>query len=169
MADQALMGDRAISESLEVEVAPTDLVQLVFASMLTPGLDADEVEVIAQGAVVANAERSVTGMLLYDHRSIFEVVEGRPDTVHALFATISADPRHRHLIKIIEQPIQHRMFDDWTYGRSDVRWVDLGHGGAGLNDFFLNGSSFVHLEPGRAKDLLLAFRRGRWHQGPEDG
>lgn len=148
----------------ELEASPQELCYLVYASMLSPGVDPAGVDAIVAQAKIANAARGVTGMVLYDHGSILQIMEGEPAVVDALFTKIKQDPRHRHIIKLVEEPIDHRSFHGWSLARPDVTWNEVAQLDTYLNDFFLNGVSFVNLEPGRAKDILMSFRKGRWHQ-----
>ena len=108
-----------------------------------------------------NAQLGVTGMLLYDKGSFFQVLEGDPETVKSLIKTIQKDDRHDHVVKIIFEPIEERDFSDWTMGYSDLKIDDLNHI-EGVNDFFQSGKKFVDLDEGRTKSLLKAFKSGQW-------
>lgn len=120
-----------------------------------------EIVAILTHARTKNARLGVTGMLVHLDGSFFQVLEGAPDVLAELFATIAADPRHRSVVKLIEEPLEKRSFADWSMGYSEVTRSELASI-PGLNDFFFERSSFDGLEPGRAKALLAAFREGKW-------
>lgn len=112
-----------------------------------------------------NADRGVTGMLLYTEGSFFQVLEGDVAQVDGLFAEIARDPRHRDLVTIIREPILRRSFGEWTMGFAAMSASEMSQL-VGANDFFATGSCFAGLDGGRAKKLLGAFRDGRWRGRP---
>lgn len=110
-----------------------------------------------------NAKAGVTGILLFYSGSFFQVLEGPESAVRQIYERISKDSRHSKMLKIIEEPVERRDFENWTMGFANVKIKDL-KSIAGLNDFFNRGSCFYDLEHGMAKKLLEAFKAGRWRQ-----
>ena len=110
-----------------------------------------------------NANLGLTGMLLYAEGSFFQVLEGRPDVVDALYAKIDRDERHCQVTLIIREPIPKRHFDAWSMGFYKVSREELA-GMSGVNDFFGKDRATVSVDAGRAKKLLAAFRDGRWRK-----
>lgn len=140
---------------------PDKLTHLMYTSAAAPGLDPSDLKAILQVSRSKNAERAVTGMLLYTSGSFFQVLEGDDATVTELFAIIVSDPRHTRVTKIIHEPIAQRAFGDWTMGFAEVAPSELASM-EGLSDFFQQGESLANLQPGRAKKMLSAFAQGRW-------
>lgn len=140
---------------------PDNLTHLIYTSAAAPGFDPSDLKTILQVARSKNAERSVTGMLLYISGSFFQVLEGDDATLTELFAIIASDPRHNNVTTIIHEPIAQRVFGDWTMGFAEFSPSELG-GIEGLSDFFQQGDSLANLQPGRAKKMLSAFAQGRW-------
>ena len=139
----------------------TLLSHLIYSSASTrPMQDSDLVELLEHSRQ-NNAQSGITGMLLYENGSFFQVLEGEPDAVDQLFERIRQDPRHTKTVIIIREPIAKRAFGDWTMGFANLGAEDFDQI-VGLNDFFTSGSSFKKLGRGRAKKLLAAFREGRW-------
>ena len=62
---------------------------------------------------VNNQQRGLTGLLLYGPGHFLQLLEGEADQVHALYAHLHHDPRHRNLIKVADKPIEVRAFPDW--------------------------------------------------------
>ncbi len=139
----------------------SDLIHCIYASAARAGLAEADLAVLLRLAREKNQRLGLTGMLLYVQGSFFQVLEGPPAVVDALYETIAADERHDRITKIIREPIPKRHFADWTMGFSRLTQAELA-GIAGTNDFFHGGSSLDQLDAGRAKKLLTAFHKGRW-------
>jgi Sensors of blue-light using FAD len=137
------------------------LAHLIYTSAATQVFDPADLKTILQTARSKNAQRSITGMLLYIAGNFFQVLEGEETALSELFAIISSDPRHKNVTKIIHEPIAQRAFGAWTMGYSEVAPSEL-EAIDGFNDFFREGNSLTDLRPGRAKKLISAFAQGRW-------
>ena len=79
-----------------------------------------------------NAERGVTGILLYRQGTFLQVLEGPRERVEEIYATIAADPRHHAVDTVLVEERRERRFPEWTMGFADVE----GHLGDvdGFND-----------------------------------
>lgn len=139
----------------------TGLVRCIYTSRAVQEFTQDDITDLLRVARRMNSALGVTGMLLFDRCAFFQVLKGPPETVEALYETISADARHNRVTKIIQEPIDHRDFGEWTMGYSGASGKDLARIN-GLNDFFIGGSCLSDIDAGRAKTLLRAFREGRW-------
>jgi hypothetical protein len=135
----------------------------VYASAAVRQFETAELTTLLQAARKHNEGAGLTGMLLYTEGSFFQVLEGTPDAVQALYARIELDKRHDHVTKIIDEAIPGRSFANWTMGFSQVSRNELAQI-SGSNDFFSGASCFLGLDSGRAKKLLSAFREGRWRK-----
>jgi Sensors of blue-light using FAD len=100
-------------------------------------------------------------MLLYTAGSFFQVLEGESTVLDTLLQIIAADPRHKNVTKIIDEPISQRDFADWTMGFSEMNLSEMQQID-GVSDFLNDGGSLIDLPAGRAKKLLAAFAGGRW-------
>jgi hypothetical protein len=142
-------------------VAEANLVHYIYASSLSEGYDSSELDLILKKARHNNEELDVTGMLLFDQGSFFQVLEGEEPVVASLYEKISLDERHSNLVKIIVEPIEERSFWNWSMGVAHLTRRELA-AIPGMNDFFADGHSLAQLDFGRAKSLLAAFRDGRY-------
>ena len=139
-----------------------ELVQCIYCSAAQPpDLNEAELALILEAARSNNAQLQVTGMLLFQEGSFFQVLEGDRDTVEKLYKHIAGDKRHAQVKRLIVEPIEERHFGEWTMGYPQISRKDLASI-PGLNDFFSQGQSFNELGEGRAKLLLDAFRQGQW-------
>lgn len=137
------------------------LIHLIYTSAAARLFSREELTELLIQARHRNMQRNVTGMLLYSEGAFFQVLEGEPETVDALFSAIAGDKRHSQVTLIIREPIANRAFNDWTMGYTEISPQDA-NAILGVNDFFDKGESFARLTPGRAKKLLAAFMHGRW-------
>jgi hypothetical protein len=135
---------------------------LIYASVATQDVDASQLLELLAAARARNAGIDVTGMLLYQAKSFFQVLEGSELVISRLYARIGEDSRHKAPVVVINEPISKRAFGDWSMGFAHVSDDELA-GIDGLNDFFSSGSVFGELGSGRAKRLVGAFSEGRWH------
>ena len=139
-----------------------DLVQCVYCSASSSGqFSPTELSSLLEKCRSNNAKVHVTGMLLAQNGSFFQVLEGNRSTVESLFERISADPRHVRVTKVVLEPISERAFSNWTMGYPKITDKELA-AIPGLNDFFSSRKSYLELGEGRAKTLLAAFIDGRW-------
>lgn len=63
-----------------------------------------------------NKKFNITGVLLYINGSILQVIEGEKEPLEALFNRIEYDPRHKHVIRVLNRPIAQRLFGAWAMG-----------------------------------------------------
>lgn len=136
---------------------------LIYASAQARELDSNELEKILKTARKRNTKMKVTGMLVYQNGSFLQVLEGHRHNVEALFKKIETDSRHTNIVKVLVYYSSDRIFSDWSMGFADVTQEDL-ESIEGLNDFFSNGNSLVDIQTTEAKNILTAFKEGKWRQ-----
>jgi hypothetical protein len=146
-----------------LRVPMSSLIHCIYCSAATRPMSAADLAELLARARQDNARARLTGMLLYTEGAFFQVLEGPAEAVDALYSKIERDTRHAKMTKIIEEPIQRRVFGDWTMGFSAMSREEM-ETIPGANDFFGQGKSLVDLDAGRVRKLLEAFRSGRWRQ-----
>jgi hypothetical protein len=107
-----------------------------------------------------NAPLGITGMLLYKDGNVMQVLEGDKATVLQLYSKIGRDPRHRNLITILQGPVEHRTFADWSMGFRDLRSMGADRT-PGYSEFLntpLTGQEFS-ADPTRCQRLLMTFKK----------
>lgn len=96
----------------------SDLMQLAYISKSSIQGDLKYVEEqIASILAVAqkkNAERNITGALLYSGGYFCQVLEGGEDDISELFETIQMDDRHTEVTVLHFEPLQERGFTEWA-------------------------------------------------------
>jgi hypothetical protein len=139
-----------------------ELIHIIYCSVSAkPNFSAVELEQLLEVCRRNNGNAGVSGMLLFQDPWFFQILEGEPVALEALYDKIALDKRHKRIMKIIQEPIEARDFGEWTMGRADLSPKELKRI-PGLNDFFSRGTAWTELGEGRAKTLLEAFRSGRW-------
>ncbi|MCG8634611.1 MAG: BLUF domain-containing protein [Desulfobacterales bacterium] len=146
---------------MEEDKVKEKLVHCIYSSTAVEEFSESEIVDLLAKARQTNSELGVTGMLLYDKGSFFQVIEGEPEVITSLLASIEKDKRHDRFVKIIYEEIDERDFSEWTMGYSGVTRKELNNI-EGLNDFFRSNRHFTDLDEGRAKVLLKAFKDGKW-------
>tara|TARA_R110000868_G_scaffold404071_2_gene681910 strand:+ start:600 stop:1004 length:405 start_codon:yes stop_codon:yes gene_type:complete len=63
-----------------------------------------------------NATNNITGLLVYKNNNFLQVLEGKHETVDAVFNKISLDNRHHNIFKIIDTTIEQRFFGEYNFG-----------------------------------------------------
>lgn len=146
---------------MENEEPEDNLFHCIYSSAATTVFSSSELEKLLSQARRNNKALGITGMLLYEDGSFFQILEGAEHVVKQLYTKIATDKRHSKITKLILEPIAARNFADWSMGHAAVSTRQLSEI-EGLNDFFQSGKCFIDLDDGRAKKLLKAFKRGQW-------
>ena len=107
----------------------------------------------------ANADRDVTGLLLYREGSFYQVLEGSESAVMATFQEIEGDPRHKEVRILFHGETDSREFADWKMGFLNLDGVDVDTL-SGFSDFMTRDAQpqeFLE-NLSRGKRLALMFR-----------
>ncbi len=139
------------------------LLHIAYASKATHRLDPPALQDLLQRASASNQRRGLTGFLLYDTQHFFQVLEGTPQAVNALFHKIRADPRHEDVVCLLSELRDTRTFGEWSMAFTEMTRTEL-CAIEGLTEFFAGGATFVQLTAQRARLLLAAFADGRWRR-----
>jgi len=92
-----------------------------------------------------NAERNLTGMLIYGEGTFIQVLEGDEDKLKETYRNIAADPRHKSIIKMAEGEVKERNFADWAMGFKSVNAEELARFSGYINP---KGNEFLKNEEG---------------------
>lgn len=139
----------------------SQLVHCIYSSVQTRALQPAEIDALIEQSQLSNRLHNITGILLHAGATFFQVLEGPPEAIKALYAKILADPRHKDVTQIIYEPIARRYFGEITMTLATLSQRELAaaleEDDAGRVETLLAG-----LDEGRAKRLLRAFSQGRW-------
>jgi len=135
------------------------LFQIVYTSTAAESFGRKELMELLKGTVQRNTRAEITGLLLYQGGTFMQALEGEETAVIPLFAKISRDPRHHHVIPLIHAPIEHRYFPNSAMAFRDLDSQEL-RNLPGYSEFLntpLNGDLLANDIPA-CKRLLLLFK-----------
>jgi hypothetical protein len=94
------------------------MIQLIYASKseVPQGRALSELRSILAASQARNSQQKVTGYLVADGRSFFQVLEGEPVDVRRTFERIRSDPRHSSVQMLNTKVISIREFAAWSMG-----------------------------------------------------
>ena len=149
---------------------PSALIQLVYVSAATVRFGDAELDNLLAIAREKNAELDVTGMLLFESNTFFQVLEGERRNVQLLYEKIERDSRHNNVLMLAKREIPERNFGQWRMGF--VRDKSVIEDNPGFDNFFSDSGSrrtFIDLQGDkkRIEQILDGFRRGRWRRGAD--
>lgn len=87
--------------------------RLIYLSQAVSPLSDDHLLQLLEHARRFNEAHALTGMLLYGSHQFMQVLEGEAATVHALYARIRLDQRHRNVQLYRDHPCTQRTFGEW--------------------------------------------------------
>ena len=73
-----------------------------------------DIKELARKARKHNAQRAITGALVYNGAQFIQLIEGPTEQIDALYARITRDPRHREVAKLSDPRCSQRSFDHWS-------------------------------------------------------
>lgn len=63
--------------------------------------------------------------MLYINGHIIQVLEGEQKAVEAFYKRIAQDPRHTDVTRVMNNPISHHLFGDWSMGYETITTSQL--------------------------------------------
>lgn len=103
------------------------LVQLLYASRATDGIDDGLLHSIVERSRAKNLEHGITGILCaYPDGGLFlQVLEGARREVNNLYVNLVRDRRHQDVTILRYADIAERRFSAWRMGSVDLKKVNL--------------------------------------------
>ena len=121
---------------------------LTYLSTASEAFTEADLEELLTASREKNHSRGLTGMLLYAGGHFIQTLEGPAAAVDDTYASIERDRRHRNLIVALREPVEQRVFPDWSMG-FEVLTEDEAAGLPGFNDYLVQGA----LPPEKGRDL----------------
>ncbi len=150
--------EKELSGPTGCSLAGVMIYQIVYTSTATQDFWPEDLFNLVETARRKNAQRSVTGMLLFHEGQFLQLLEGPERETKSVLELVKRDPRHKDVTVLLSEPAAARQFPDWTMGfeRLDEAWSLPRAWSTILED----GASFAALrgEPSAARELLLSFR-----------
>lgn len=93
------------------------MIQLLYVSKASALFrESPDLARILKASAANNAERGVTGLLLYTKGTFMQVLEGYGADVEQVMRRVQADPRHQDINVLIRTSIRQREFGRWSMG-----------------------------------------------------
>ena len=93
------------------------LEQVIYTSVASDNFDAGDLFKIVETATRKNADREITGILVFERGHFFQVIEGPGAQLDRLLVTLRRDPRHHSLRILKRRQSDHRLFPKWRMRR----------------------------------------------------
>lgn len=136
------------------------LFRILYVSEAAGPLTRDELKALHRQSSDKNRRLDLTGLLLHKDDRFVQVLEGREPVVRQIFATIQQDSRHRAINLLIDEPISHHEFVDWSMGFREFQDSDF-LGLYGREKSLGRALNFDHFKSDPTAGLnLLCFIRG---------
>ncbi|EAR60172.1 BLUF domain-containing protein [Neptuniibacter caesariensis] len=100
-------------------------VRVIYCSTVTSSLKKDNFIELVRASVINNKNLNITGILLFNGRYFFQVLEGDNGVVNKLLDKINGDDRHAEIDILSRRAIDSRLFPKWSMELIDAN-----------NDFF---------------------------------
>ncbi|WP_027994528.1 BLUF domain-containing protein [Simplicispira psychrophila] len=100
------------------------LYEVLYVSVLAPGAPVSAVAEIAGHARAANAQRGITGLLVFDGNGFCQQLEGTQKNVLSAMERISQDARHVQISVVHHGPLTARRFSDFSLAFSPAEDAD---------------------------------------------
>ena len=107
------------------------MLTITYSSLATDQLAVAQrgIEHLLEVSRARHLQRGITGLLLFRDGIFIQVLEGETADVQFIYRLICQDPRHRSIVKLLEEPISARRFPSWSMGyralsESDLRALD---------------------------------------------
>ncbi|WP_429912785.1 BLUF domain-containing protein [Glycocaulis sp.] len=99
--------------------------RLVYVSTARPDLMLTDIDAIVDTARARNEAEGITGLLIFNGFNFMQLLEGPPESVERVFASICKDTRHSGVVRILSASAGDRVFGGWAmaYARTGA-----GHG-----------------------------------------
>jgi len=101
------------------------LYEIFYCSELAQDLPATAVGAIVGQARARNAQRNITGLLVFDGMRFCQHLEGPRDAVEALMRRIEQDPRHVDVRVVHQGPLESRRYSGFGMGLAESEGPDL--------------------------------------------
>lgn len=98
---------------------------LIYISTATKLLTDPELVQILTASRRNNEKNNITGVLLYSEGTFIQLLEGPIEALNNIYEAIVHDTRHKNVIKLVEEDIEKRSFNDWTMGFRSINAYQL--------------------------------------------
>lgn len=84
-----------------------------YVSTANAKLSSNDVKGLLDKIEADNNKKDITGILLSSETNFFQLLEGEEHIIKDLYSHIKLDPRHKNIIKFIDQPVNIAAYDGY--------------------------------------------------------
>ena len=88
--------------------------ELVYTSVASKGISNESLEGILRVSRRNNQANEISGLLVFDGTTFFQILEGNENDVNNLFSVVERDDRHFEINLYHSGPIEQRSFAQWA-------------------------------------------------------
>ena len=103
----------------------TQIYEVLYASVITPGVPFSVIGLIARKSRVSNLADNITGLLVFDGMRFSQQLEGGKTEVLALMDSIHQDSRHINFKVLHQGPVAKRRFKNFSLAYALMEDVDV--------------------------------------------
>jgi FAD-dependent sensor of blue light len=133
------------------------MIQIAYVSSTVPPLTGPQIADLLIKSRSSNGAAGITGILIYKHGNVLQVLEGEEVAVTELFDRIRTDRRHRGVTLLFSRHLESPDYPDWKMAFRDLNSRECaaleGVGEMADPDF-----DMLALKPSYAAHLLRKFR-----------
>ena len=111
------------------------------------GLSAQGVADVVNVSIQNNPSKDITGCLLEGSNSFLQILEGPSDAIKSLYKVISEDNRHTNVRRLCNEPLNTRLFSDWSMKSDNYNQMEWGESA-------LNAGNFINITADAAKNIF---------------
>jgi EAL domain-containing protein (putative c-di-GMP-specific phosphodiesterase class I) len=130
--------------------------QIIYQSTAEAGVSEDKLDAISRASQKNNQAKGITGILLFDNVTFFQVLEGEEPAIYETYELIKKDTRHSEIVLITDQVIHKRDFAKWSMSVNKMDQFQ-NESKSLQNVFELNNES-------RIFSIINSFASGRWRR-----
>ena len=111
------------------------------------GSSEQDVSDIVKASTQNNPSQDITGCLVEGKNCFLQILEGPSGAIKGLYKTISEDNRHTNVKRLCDEPVDGRLFSDWSMKSDNYNQIEWG-------DPALNAGNFVNISAHAAKNIF---------------
>ncbi|MEM7180646.1 MAG: BLUF domain-containing protein [Spirochaetota bacterium] len=93
---------------------------LVYISMRNESCTDEEIKNILASCQKNNSHHDITGVLMYSEKQFVQYLEGKRESILALYDKIKSDTRHSRVIMLVNAVTEERCFPSWQMAAKPV-------------------------------------------------
>lgn len=89
------------------------MLSIVYISAMKKEYSCEQLKNLSEKFSEKNKINNITGLMIYYDKNIIQYIEGEYFDVKILYDTIAKDKTHKNIIKLLDEIIINRIFNNW--------------------------------------------------------